>query len=82
VKDSQDSKGGILDEMPDSGERKFVESTCSTKTGLQVEGWGCHPTVKNSDLELFLSRLPSERPKKLLKESDGDICTQPMDRRS
>ena len=52
---SQDSKGGTLDEMPNSGERELVESTSSRKTGHQVEGWGCHPTVKNSDPELFLS---------------------------
>ena len=36
VRDSQDSKGGTLDEMPYSGEREFVESTCSRKTGHQV----------------------------------------------
>ena len=41
--------------MPYSGERELVESTSSRKTGHQVEGWGCHPTVKNSDPELFLS---------------------------
>ena len=55
MRDSQDSKGGTLDEMPYSGERELVESTSSRKTGHQVEGWGCHPTVKNSDPELFLS---------------------------
>ena len=27
----------------------LVESTCSRKTGQQLEGWGCHSTVKNSD---------------------------------
>jgi hypothetical protein len=53
VRDSQNSKGGISDEMPYNGERKLVESTSSRKTGHQVEGWGCHPMVKNS--ELFLS---------------------------
>ena len=55
MSDSQDSKGGTLDEMPNSRERELVESTSSRKTGHQVEGWGCHPTVKNSDPELFLS---------------------------
>ena len=35
-----------LDEMAYSGERELVESTSSRKTGHQVEGWGCHPTVK------------------------------------
>jgi hypothetical protein len=46
VRDSQDSKGGTLDEMPNSGERECVKFTSSRKTGYQVEGWGCHPTVK------------------------------------
>jgi hypothetical protein len=41
--------------MPYSGERELVESTSSRKTGHQVEGCGCQPTVKNSDPELFLS---------------------------
>ena len=41
--------------MPNSGEKEFVESVSTRKTGHQVEGWGCHPTVKNSDPELFLS---------------------------
>ena len=36
VRDSQDSKGGTLDEMPNSGERELVESTSSRKTGHQV----------------------------------------------
>ena len=56
MRNSQDSKGGTLDEMPNSGERELVESTSSRKTGHQVEEWGCHPTVKNSDPELFLSK--------------------------
>ena len=41
---------------PNSGERKFVKFTSSRKTGHLVEGWGCHPTVKISDPELFLSK--------------------------
>jgi hypothetical protein len=42
--------------MPYSGERELVESISSRKTGgHQVEAWGCHPTVKYSDLDLFLS---------------------------
>jgi hypothetical protein len=32
------------------------ESTSNRKTGHQVEEWGCHPKVKNSDSELFLSK--------------------------
>ena len=39
---------------PPRGE-EFVESTYKRKTGHQVEGWGCHPTVKNYDPELLLS---------------------------
>ena len=56
MRDSQDSKGGTSDEMPNSGERELEELTSSRKTEHQVEGWGCHPTVKNSDPELFLSK--------------------------
>ena len=36
VRDSQDSKGGTLDEMSYSGERELVEPTSSIKTGHQV----------------------------------------------
>jgi hypothetical protein len=56
VRDSQDSKGGALDEMLNGEERELVESTSCRKTGHQVEGWGCHPSVKNSDPELFMSK--------------------------
>ena len=56
MRDAQDSKGGTLDEMPYSGERELVESTSRRKTGHQVEGRGCHPTVKTSDPELILSK--------------------------
>ena len=62
VRNSQDSKGGTLDETSNSGERKekeVVESTSSISIGHQVEQWGCHPTVKNSDPELFLSKRNS-----------------------
>jgi hypothetical protein len=38
--------------MPNRGERELVEATSSRKTGHQGEGWGCHPTVNNSDPEL------------------------------
>jgi hypothetical protein len=56
VREAQDSEGGTLDEIPHSGERELVESTSPRKTGHQGERWGCHPTVKNSDPELFLSK--------------------------
>jgi hypothetical protein len=36
LRDSLDSKGGTLDEMPYSGERELVESTSSRNTGHQV----------------------------------------------
>ena len=36
VRDSQDSKGGTLDELPNRGERKLIELTSSRKTGHQV----------------------------------------------
>jgi hypothetical protein len=39
-----------------SGNREPVQSTSSRKTEPQVEGWGCHSTVKNSDSELSLSK--------------------------
>ena len=42
--------------MPNNGERELVESTSSRKIGHQVERWGYHPTVKNSDPESFLSK--------------------------
>jgi hypothetical protein len=34
---------------------ELVESTSGGGTGHHVERWGCHPMVKNSYLELFLS---------------------------
>jgi hypothetical protein len=37
MRDSQDSKGGALDEMPYSWERELVELTSSRKTGHQVK---------------------------------------------
>ena len=60
MSDSQDSKGGTLDEMPFSGERELAEPTSSRKTRHQAEGWGCHPTVKYCDSELFLSERTAE----------------------
>jgi hypothetical protein len=55
VRHSQDSKGGTLNEMTYSGKRELIVCTSSRKTGHQLERWDCHPTVKNSDPELFLS---------------------------
>jgi hypothetical protein len=42
--------------MPNNAERELVQSISTRKTGHQAEGWSCHPTVKNSDPELFLSK--------------------------
>ena len=42
------------------GKRELRESTSSRKTGHQDEGWGCHPIVKKSDPELFLSERTAE----------------------
>jgi hypothetical protein len=38
MRDSQDSKGGTLDEMSYSGERELVESASSRNTRQQLEG--------------------------------------------
>jgi hypothetical protein len=48
VKDSQDSKGGTLDEMTYSGGRKLVEHTSSKKTGHQLRD-GLPSHSQNSD---------------------------------
>jgi hypothetical protein len=55
VRDSQDSKGKTLDEMPYSRERELVESISRRKTGHQIQGWGWHSRAKTSDAEFFLS---------------------------
>ena len=59
MRDFQHSKRGTLDEMSHSGEREFVESSSSRKIRHQLERLGCHPMVKNSDPELFLSQRTS-----------------------
>jgi hypothetical protein len=41
-RDSQNSKGGTLDEMPYSGERELVESTSSRKTEKEEMGLPSH----------------------------------------
>ena len=45
VRDSQDSKGGTLDEIPYSGEWELVDPTSSRKTVHKMMEGG-HPTVK------------------------------------
>ena len=56
MRDSEDSKGENSDQVLYSGEGELLESISSGKTGLQVEGWSYHSTVKNSDPELFLCK--------------------------
>ena len=59
MRDSQDSKGGTLDEMPYSGKRELVESTSSRRTIKWRDGVTI-PQSKNSDPELFLSKRTAE----------------------
>ena len=54
--ESLNSKSRTLDEMLNSGVRELVDFTSSRKTGHQVEGWGCRPTVDKTDPEFFLSK--------------------------
>jgi hypothetical protein len=59
VRDTQDSKGGTSDKIPNSRERELIESTSSRKIGRQVKGWCCHPQSK-TDPELFLPKRTTE----------------------
>jgi len=60
VRNTQDSKGGILSEMPNNF--KLVDSTSSRKTGHQVDEWGCQFIVKSSDPEFFyLKKLQGQK---------------------
>jgi hypothetical protein len=43
--------------MPNCGEMELVEFISSEKSGHQVDRCDCHPIVKNSDPELFLSKI-------------------------
>jgi hypothetical protein len=55
--------------MPYCEEGELVESTSSRKTGHQVKRWGCHPTVKTSDPQLFLSeRTAGTKMEKILRK--------------
>jgi hypothetical protein len=56
VRDSQDSKGETLDEMPYIGERELVEPTSSKKTGHQVRDGVSIPLSKLRPII-----VPSER---------------------
>ena len=61
VRDSQNSKGGILDKVFTSRDREVIESTSSRKTGHAVEVCYCYPTVKYSNPELFLSNKQTKK---------------------
>jgi len=70
-----------LDEMSNSRERKHVGSTSSRKAGYQVEGWGCHPTVKHTDPELFLSeRTAGSNMEKILRKRSSSNRIQLKER--
>jgi hypothetical protein len=68
LRDSQDSKGGTLDEVLYTVEGELVGSTSSGGKGHQVKGWGCHPTVKSSETELFLSLREKIKMEKSMRE--------------
>jgi hypothetical protein len=75
VRNSQESKGGTLDEMPYSGERELVESTSSRKTGrASLGGIGLPSQIISSDPESFLSErnAGSEMEKSLRKRWSSD----------
>jgi hypothetical protein len=76
VRNSQDSRGGTLNEMPYSGEKELVEFTSHLGTGHQVEGWDGHATVKISDPELFFSKgtAGTKMKKSLSERSSSDKC--------
>jgi hypothetical protein len=46
VRDSQDSKGDALDEMPESRDRELIEPTSSRKTGYQLRKGSAMPQSK------------------------------------
>jgi hypothetical protein len=60
--------------MPNSEDEELVQSTSSGGTGHQVEGWGCHSTIKSSDTELFLSEgsVGTKMEKSLRKRRSSD----------
>ena len=52
------------------GEKELVEVISNRKIGHRIEGWCSHPTVKNTDPELFLPKRTAEtKMEKRLKES-------------
>ena len=61
--------------MSYSGERELVQPSSNRRTGHQVEGWGCHPTAKNSDLEFLLSEKTAgtKTGKNLMKRTSSDM---------
>jgi hypothetical protein len=70
VRDSQESKGGTLDEMPNSSERELIEPTFSRKTGYKAtvtsltHNCSCLKKITGMEMERSLrKRRPSNRPK-------------------
>ena len=62
VRDSQNSIGVTLDEMPNSGERELEESTSSRLNGPQEEGCCCQASVKISDKKCsYLKELQGQK---------------------
>jgi hypothetical protein len=45
VRDSQDSKGGTLDTMPNNRERELIEPTSSRNTGIKRYNWLAIPRL-------------------------------------
>jgi hypothetical protein len=73
VRNSQELKGGTLDEMSDNRERKLIEPTSSRKTRHQVK-CGVATHSQNSDPYLFLSERTAgmEMERILRKRSSSD----------
>jgi hypothetical protein len=68
VRDSQDSKGGTLDEMPYNGERELKSPTPVERHGSS-QRMGLPSHSQNSDPELFLSkRITGTTQEKRLRE--------------
>jgi hypothetical protein len=62
--------------MSYSGEREFVKSTSSRKTGHQVKGWGCHPRVKTLTQDFFCQKELQGQKEKRVKERRSSDWTK------
>ena len=47
VRDSQDSKGGTFDEMPNSRKKELYRAHLQQEGSTSNEGWDCHSTVRS-----------------------------------